>query len=207
MSERLRIDLFCEDRAHEELLRALVRRLCEQEAIQGQITVRSARGGHGTALRELELYQRVVREGVSPSPDVLVVAIDTNCQSYREAVRGVEARIDHERFPYHAIACPNPHVELWYMADPEAFERVIGVAPPPVRPACGKQGRHALKRALAQSVRAAGHPVVFGGIEYARELAEAMDLFRAGKVDAGFHHFVRDVTGALRRLSRPSSGS
>ena len=50
MSDRPRIDLFCEDRAHEELLKHLVLRLCSEEGLVGaRIDVRSARGGHGKA--------------------------------------------------------------------------------------------------------------------------------------------------------------
>lgn len=205
MSKRLRIDLFCEDRAHEELVHALLRRLCAREAIQVKIEIRSARGGHGKALQELELYQRVVAVGGLPSPDLLVVAIDTNCRPYSEVAQEIQGKIDHSCFPHYALACPNPHVELWYMADPDAFERVVGAPPRYPQPVCGKQTRNELKRALANSVRSAGHPVVFGGIQFAPELAEAIRPFIAGKVDPGFRHFVRDVRGALRQLR--SAGS
>jgi len=207
MNRSLRIDLFCEDRAHEELLHNLVRRLCAQEGVEAEIAIRSARGGHGRALRELELYQKAVAVGGVRTPDLLVVAIDTNCRSYRQVVKEVEARIGRQCFPHYAIACPNPHIELWYMADPEAFEAVIGAPPPPLQKECGKETRNTLKKGLADSLKAAGHPVVFGGIQFAPELAQRMDLYSAAKADTGLRHFLRDVTNALRQLKRPRTGS
>ena len=199
MGRRLRIDIFCEDRAHEELLRGLVLRVCAEEGAAGEIAARSATGGHGRALDELQLYQIFAR--LHSAPDLLVVAIDTNCRSYRDAVREIEAKIDASAFPHHALACPNPHIELWYMADADAFEHVVGVRPASPRPSCGKQTRNELKHALAAAVRSAGHPVLFGGIEFARELAQAMDPFVAGKVDAGLRDFVRDLRAAVRQLT------
>ena len=70
MGSRLRIDIFCEDRAHEELLRGLVLRVCTEEGAAGEIAARSATGGHGRALDELQLYQRFAR--LHSAPDLLV---------------------------------------------------------------------------------------------------------------------------------------
>ena len=200
MTDRLRVDVFCEDRAHEELIGGLLERICARQQVEVDLAIRSARGGHGKALHEFRLYQDVVRAHGLPYPDVLVVAIDTNCRSYHEVVTEIESHIDHTSFPHYALACPNPHIELWYMADATAFEQVVGIKPPKLARECGKASRNTLKRALAECIKAAGHPLLFGGIQFARELAEVMDPFRAGKVDAGLRHFIRDVANALRRL-------
>jgi len=205
MADPARIHLFCEDVAHEEFLRGLLLRLCAQERMEAIIAIRNARGGRGRALSELDLYQALAKS--QELPDLLVVGIDTNCSTYAETRDAVEARLDTALFPFHAVACPNPHIELWYMADPVAFERVVGVPPPELVPGCGKEDRNVLKKALAAAIREAGHPVLFGGTQFALEIAQAIDPFRAGKVDAGFRHFVRDVTNALRRLRAAQDGS
>jgi hypothetical protein len=200
MSRTLRIDLFCEDEAHEELLKHLLRRICNDEGVEARIEVRSARGGCGRAVQELEAYQLLIRKTGQPLPDLLVVAIDANCSSYAVKVREIREKMRPELFPHCAIACPDPHIERWYMADPEAFLQVVGVEPPPVEPKCDKQSRNVLKKALATSVKAAGHPAILSGIEFAAELAHAMDRFRAGKDDPALKHFLEEVLDALRQL-------
>ncbi len=58
----LTVDLFAEDRAHEEFLRALIQRLAREETCElWNLRVRSARGGHGRALDELSNYLRMIR--------------------------------------------------------------------------------------------------------------------------------------------------
>jgi len=198
MAKRLSVDLFCEDQAHEELLRALLDRLCRAEGVAAAIATRSARGGHGRAQTELDLYQRIVR--TAQPPDLLVVGIDTNCSTQNKVIDEIKDRIDDSLFPHYAIACPNPHIELWYLADPDAVQEVIGTRPPHLDPKCGKQTRNELKRVLANCIRQAGLPVLFGGPQYAPELADTMDLFSVGKVDPGFKLFVRDVRTALKQL-------
>jgi hypothetical protein len=44
----------------------------------------------------------------------------------------------------------------------------------------------------------AGHPATLGGLEFARELAEAMNFFKAGKADSSLKHFVEEVRNRLR---------
>jgi len=200
MSRALRIDLFCEDRGHEDFLSPLVRRVCKREGLVTRIEVPSARGGRGRVLEELDTYQLLIRKGGRPSPDLLIVAIDANCSSYARKVSEIRQRIDVALFPYHAIACPDPHIERWYMADVESFQQVVGVAPPVADARCDKETRNVLKRALVESVRAAGHPAILGGIEFAAELALAIDLFRAGRAEPALKHFIEEVENALRQL-------
>lgn len=74
MSRPLVVDLFAEDRAHEEFLIPLIRRVAGQEGFVAEVRVRSARGGHGHALQELDLYQRGMAKGVLglSQPDVSI---------------------------------------------------------------------------------------------------------------------------------------
>ncbi len=123
------VDLFVEDQAHEAFIKAMINRLAINEDRSISLQVRSARGGHGRALTELSLYQKVVIEGVAglTRPDLLVVAIDANCQKAGAAKREIEGRIDASFQDNAIVACPDPHIERWYLADPESFARIIGM--------------------------------------------------------------------------------
>jgi hypothetical protein len=187
MSEPLGVDIFVGDVAHERLLKPLIDRVAEDESVLVEVRVRVARGGHPRALSELDLYQRSVASGVAPRPDVLVVAIDGNCA---RPARGANTA---------AIACPDPHVERWYMADPASFTRIVGRTP---RLGVRKCDRDRYKRILRETVTAAGHLALLGGIEFASDLVGAMDLYRAGKNEKSLKHFVDDLVAVLRRLRR-----
>lgn len=91
MSNPLVVDLFAEDRAHEEWLRPLLERVAREENVSVRIRVRSARGGHGRVLSELKAYQQVLAKGIGgPMPNLLVAAIDANCSSFVEAQKKVQ---------------------------------------------------------------------------------------------------------------------
>lgn len=62
------------------------------------------------------------------------------------------------------------------------------------------------KDALAKVVRKAGHPATLGGIEFAQELVERMDLYRAGRNERSLKAFVDDLRGRLRTLRQGEGG-
>lgn len=194
---KVTIDLFAEDRAHEEFLRALTRRIAREEQAEVTLRVRSARGGHGRALEEFALYQRAVDRGAMERPDILVVAIDSNCRKLSQARGAIRARTDAANQDRTVIACPDPHVERWYMADPDSFHSVVGHLP-----ALGKKKceRGWYKNLLAHAVRSGGHVSTLGGVEFAQDLVEAMDLYRAGKTDPALRAFVTDARASIRNL-------
>jgi len=198
MSKPLAIDLFAEDRAHEELLKPLIERVAAERGRTVAVHVRSARGGHGEAIDEFRLYQRQVgrlrRRG---TPDLVVVAIDTNCGSFTETRNAITKATRPGVRDRCVPACPDPHVERWYLADLKGFHRAVGATPSVPK---GKCERDLYKRILAQAVVAAEHPATLGGIEFAHEIVEAMDLFRAGKSESSLKHFIDDLRAGLRRL-------
>lgn len=198
MGDPIAVDLFVEDRAHEEFIKPMINRLAREEHTAVSIQVRSARGGHGRATEELSLYQRTVKVGGVTAPDVLVVAIDGNCNRPTVAKSGLEKQIDEQFKDRTVIACPDPHIERWYLADPDSFATIVGSRPKLGRKKC-ERGRY--KAILSQAVADAGHPATLGGIEFARELVQAMDLFRAGKTERTLKDFVQDVRNVLRRLA------
>lgn len=198
MSDPITVDLFVEDAGHENLLRPLVMRVAREQHRDPVVRVRSGRGGHGRAIQEFRAFQKMLVRGVGgPRPDLIVVAIDANCLAFTAARRSIVDAIRPEFQSICVPACPDPHVERWYLADAQAFGTVVGRTPTVPR---GKCERDIYKRALAQAVVDAGHPRGLGGIEFGPELAEAIDLRRAGCSDSSLGHFIEDLAGKLRLL-------
>ena len=201
MSDPLPIEFFVEDNAHRQLLVPLVQRVAREEEVDIRCQVRNARGGHAGAMGSYRRYQLLRERGVggTEAPALLLVAIDGNCSSFTETAEDIR-RATRDPFVHMLVtACPDPHIERWYLADPQSFQTVVGT-----RPAVGprKCVRGHYKQILATAIVGAGHPPTLGGIEFARELADAMDLFRAGRTDSSLKAFVGDLRNGLRRASR-----
>lgn len=197
MSDAIAADLFVEDRAHEEFLKPLLSRLAAQIGKAVTLRVRSARGGHGRVLQELALYQRSVTMApqTCPMPDLLVVAIDANCKRFAKAMQEIQNALQPPFQARAVIACPDPHIERWYLADLDAFARVVGTRPKLSRRKC-ERGRY--KVILSKAIMDAGHPPTLGGIEFAPEIVGAMDFFLAGKNEPSLRRFINDVLARLR---------
>ena len=197
MSKEVRIDLFCEDRAHEQFLRYLVARVCRELSGVPILAVLSARGGRGKALSDFVKHQELLGKRVVQRPlaDLLVVGIDTNCARYTAVRSDVQNKINQASAPRFAVACADPHIERWYLADTVTFHKVVGFTPDLPREKCE---RDFYKKVLAGAVVQAGHPPTLGGIEFAQELVEHMDLNRASRNDASLKHFLDELRARLR---------
>ena len=201
MSDRLVVDLFVEDRAHEEFLKPLVTRIAGEDGIDVWARVRSGTGGHARALAEFKLYQRVVAlsPATSVAADLVVVAIDGNCSTFADARKRLHDAAVPSLQDRIVVACPDPHVERWYVADPQSFETVAGSRPDVGSRKCA---RDHYKRILANAIAQGGHPVILGGVEFAAELVAVMDIYRAGRNDSSLKAFVDDFRAGLRRAPR-----
>lgn len=201
MNEGLVVDLFVEDRAHEEFVGAIVRRIARQENRQIQLRVRAARGGYPRVLSELDLYQKMAISGLATIglPDILVVAADANCHGLLAKKKAIRRRLKTELKDRTVLAVPDPHVERWYLSDPQVFKQVVGVQPRAEQRKCE---RKRYKQMLAKAVRDGGHPAILGGIEFAKELADNMDFHRAGRAEPGFKQFVSDAVSAFKLAAR-----
>ena len=201
MSNQVIVDLFVEDRAHESFLEPLLMRIAREQDIAIEIRVRSARGGHGRAIAEFELYQKFVTKSLlgSESADIVVVAIDGNCSTPTVARRRIQDATDLMLIDRLVIACPDPHIERWYVADPDSFETIVGH-----RPSVGdkKCARGHYKQILTTAIRQAGHPTTLGGVDFAPELVEDMNLYQAGRQDSSLNAFLRDLRAMLRQVTR-----
>jgi hypothetical protein len=199
------VDIFVEDRAHEAFLVPMLHRIAREEEVVVSSRVRSSLGGHGRAIAELKLYQQVVDTGLPgvAAPDLLLVGIDGNCLTFAKAKKAIEGAT-HAPFSGRLVAAfPDPHVERWYVADPESFKEVVGLRPTIAKKKCV---RDYYKRALAKLVSRAGHPATLGGMEFAQELVERMDLYRAGKDARSLKVFVEELRGRLRTLRQLEGG-
>ena len=200
MSEPLLVEFFLEDNAHEQFLVPLVERVAREEEVGLRCRVRNARGGHAGVMGSFKRYQFLRERGVGGSevPALLLVAIDGNCSSFAETsttIRGATR----ERFAHTLVtACPDPHIERWYLADPKSCQTVVGTQPSVTPRKCA---RGYYKKMLATAVADAGHPATLGGVEFGKELVDEMDFFRAGKNDSSLKTFIRDLLAALRRAS------
>jgi hypothetical protein len=191
----MRLDLFVEDRAHEMFVGAMIHRLAADCGKEVMLQVRSARGGHGRVLSELGLYQQSAEKGLLAVPDALVVAIDANCQELHAARKRIREELTNGFRNMTAIACPDPHVERWYVADPSSFKQVVGAAPKCTKKKCQ---RNYYKNILVRAVAAAGHVPTLGGIEFAEDLVKAMDLDRAAGAERSLKAFLEDMRSRLR---------
>jgi hypothetical protein len=192
MADRaLEIDLFVEDVAHERLLECIIARIASEERAKCRVRSVLAKGGRGRVLSELELYLRVARAG---APDMVVIGIDANCHGWAAIRRQVEAVLDGSGLRA-VIACPDPHIERWYLGDPPSLAEAFGVKMAVPRRKCN---RDVYKELLTRALRSGENEVILGGIEYAEEIVEVMDLFRAGKAEASLRHFVSDLRAGIR---------
>ncbi|MBI1208135.1 MAG: hypothetical protein GC191_12725 [Azospirillum sp.] len=200
MLDRLAIDLFVEDQAHEKFLNSLIRRIAVEASQSVVVRTVSARGGHSRVFSELKRYQALLQRGALELPDLLVAAIDANCKGFVEARKLIIDALGVEWRERTAIACPDPHVERRFLADLESFHKVVGFTPSLKRAKCEQDY---YKCVLAQAVRDGGHLSLLGGIEFADELVTAMDLQRAQRSTPSLGHFIEDFRALLKRWWAP----
>ncbi len=201
MNNPLIVDLFVEDRAHEEFLKPLIARIAREEGVSVSLRVRSARGGHGRAIAEYELYQTLLAKGLlgETLPALMIVAIDGNCSTITEKRAKIQKATKPCFCGFIVIACPDPHVERWYLADPDSFYDVVGCTPMVAKRKCV---RDYYKNLLISAVKKAGHPITLGGVEFAPDLAAKMDLYRAGRDNPSLKAFVGELRGRFKQACK-----
>lgn len=193
----MRVGLFVEDAAHAALLVPLLRRIAVEETIEFEFEVRNATGGAPLVLSSLRAYARDLAAGREPFLDVLVVALDSDCASYRTRQKQVMDLL--ERAAYAGQVClavPNPHIERWYLLDPTAVPRVLGASGSTILPQA-KCKKDLFKEALRNGFRQFGVTPPAGGIEYGEDIAAIMDLGLACQ-SPDFQKTITDFRAALR---------
>ena len=145
------VALFGEDRAHQLVVGALLRRLAEEHRVEVSLVWRQAYGGHGRMKRELNDYLRALHRSRELLPDLVVAATDANCSGLNARTREI-SNLD-ARTPPTVLAIPDPHVERWLLLDGAAFKTVLGRG---CRAPDRKCDRDRYKQRLVEAIRAAG---------------------------------------------------
>ena len=186
------IALFVEDFAHRQVVGALVRRLADEHGIDVRLEWRSAVRGHGRVVQELDRYLRDLARG-GERPDLIIVGTDANCRGLNERVREIGSPDAPASI---VLAIPDPHIERWLLLDGAAFRRVFGRGcDAPDR----KCSRDLYKQRLIQAIHAAGTIPTLGGIEFAEDIVQHMDVERAVRADRSLERFVGELRSAFRR--------
>ncbi len=207
MDDLLDVDLFVEDEAQERFVRRVIERVRREEQVKLKVATRTQQGGAARVLSDFKAYQTAVEKGAF-SPDFVVVVIDGNCSTPLEKRREIGTATGPPLEGRTVVGCPDPHVERWFLADPVSFNEVVGHQPQLGTEKCEK---NRYKQLLREALRAGGQVTPLGGIEFAVDLVDAMDFYRAGKAVPSLGSFVEDVramlrrAGAGRRQSRPPS--
>jgi hypothetical protein len=110
--------------------------------------------------------------------------------------RAIETAVDRTLYPDVLIGCPDPHVEVWCTADPEAFQALFSVTVP--HPPSGK-GRLVYKQWLTTALEQAGVTVLTDPMDISLDLLPVMDLVKACRNDDSLDHLVRDLKAWLHR--------
>lgn len=200
MPDPLVIDLFCEDQGHRSLVEPLVRRIVRECRRDCRVQVMTARGGTSRLFPELNIYTSLVKRNVRRRPDLLIVVIDGNCVGHEDRVEQIRERLGAEWDPQLVPAVPHAHIERWYLADQTCVSKILGSSPVAIPDKCE---RGIYKDLLAGLVKGSGVNPVSGGTEFGPEIAESLDIFRAGKADPSFKNFVNSLTNRLRQLPAP----
>jgi hypothetical protein len=193
MPRDIDVPIFAEDVAHEFFLSAIVRRIATEIGVATRVRVMSARGGHGRAISELKAHQLALSK-TGFCGGILVVGIDANCSGWAQIRADVAAAVDTSMFTHVAFACPDPHIERWYLSDVQALSARFGREPTLPRKKCG---RDIYKQLLKEYLTAAGETVTLGGVEFAEDIVNMMDIYRASRSDAALRSFVGELRSAF----------
>ena len=186
-----KIHVFCEDAGHEVFLKALLRRFGHEHDVHVRVRVLQARGGHGRMSTELKTYVddlQTGRTGLS-LPDLIVVGHDANCRGFA-TIRDEVLRITEPYRSFVVCAIPDPHIERWLLVDSAAFKDVLGQGCSAPGQKCEKDR---YKRLLIEAVVEAGGTPLLGGLEYADDIVNAMDLDRMLTTDDSLGRLLQDL--------------
>jgi hypothetical protein len=187
------ISLFCEDSFHERFVGALIKRFQRDYGVAAKVRILSAAGGLPRMHFEFKSFLRDLSRGMS-SPDAVIAVVDANCKEYNGRKAELDKVLGHypqfEGVVHYAI--PDPHIERWMMADERAFQVVFGRGCTLPSAKCEK---NKYKKLLLSEIRDSGIDPPLGGLEYAKDIVEAMDLGRVETSEPSFGKFLSTLKG------------
>ena len=189
------IALFAEDFAHQLVIGALVSKIAVEFNIEVRLDWRSAVGGYGRVITEVNNYMRDLIRQENPRPDLIVVATDANCKGLNDRMKEI---IGPEKLPPLIRAVPDPHIERWLLLDGAAFKAVFGVGCDAPDQKCD---RRRYKQRLIEAIRNTGTIPRLGGIEYAEDLVQHININRVARLDRSFQRFVEALRNTFQEWS------
>ena len=185
---------FVEDDAHQQYIKALLQRLSEEHNVNLDSPIfRASTGGAGEAITGLVQFLKDLEADNEFLPDLILIMIDSNCNTYRKKKREIEERINWSiqfQSGFVIIAIPDPHIERWLLLDSKAFKTVFGVG---CKAPDKKCGRHRYKELLANEIRKADIEPAFGGIEYTENIIREIDMGRMRDSKETIGRFILDL--------------
>ncbi len=185
----IKINIFVEDVVHEEFLTALIQRPADEYDLTYKLNTSSVRGGRGKVLSELRQYIQDLQDNFVESPDLIIVATDSNCKGIVEREREINQYTSiFSNIVINMI--PEPHIERWLLLDSEAFKKVYGRGCAKPDNKCEK-GRY--KHQLLNAIYNATRTSPIDGTERIDELINAMDLQRLIQSDRSIRRFITQL--------------
>ena len=188
------VALFVEDYAHRQVIGALVERIAGDCNTDVRLDWRNAVRGHGKVVSELEAYRRNLLAQGGPFPDLVVVATDANCRGLNDRLREIGVW---DIPPPVIFAVPDPHIERWLLLDGAAFKAVFGKGCDIPDQKCD---RSRYKEQLTKAIHATGTVPRLGGIEYAENIVQELDIERVAQLDRSFRRFITALRNCFRGL-------
>ena len=186
------IAMFVEDFAHRQVIGALVQRIAGDFNLDVRLDWRNATRGYGQVVREFNTYLRAIERQGHPSPYLIIVATDANCRGWNQRIRQFGAPVSPSPI-VHAI--PDPHIERWLLLDGAAFKAVFGRGCDAPDQKCD---RYRYKQRLVHAIFDAGITPNLGGMEFAEDIVQKMDIERAELADDSFGRFVGSLRATFR---------
>jgi hypothetical protein len=184
--------LFVEDECHRSFIVTVVSRLAQMERIGINVIERTSTGGFGQVTSDLKRFLGDVAADRSFIPDLVIVATDSNCKGVAERRKAIQKNT--QCYPGEILhAIPDPHVERWLLQDSRAFKSVFDIGCDAPDQKCAKDR---YKRVLAETIGRAGVRAHLGGVEYAEDIARAVDLNHIQ--DPQLRSFVESLRKILR---------
>lgn len=192
--------LFAEDSGHSAFLGALIRRVGHEFGTDLRVRPLSVVGGRPRLVEQLRQFVTDLESGRAGTGDLIVVATDANCQGrnhWLNLIREIAQPVT-QRNPNCLIeAVPDPHVERWMLIDSHAFRVVFGRGCTAPDHKCAKDR---YKRLLLEQIEAAGVDPQLGGMEFAPQIVDALDLDRALTADASLGATIQLLRNRVRNL-------
>jgi len=194
-----RVLLFVEDFGHEAFIKALLQRMATESGVELNISSRSATGGRGRVLRELQQFVKEIERRPSELPDLMIVATDANCSKYAMRRDEVDQRLTESIKDLTVCAIPEPHIERWLLLDSAAFKAALGKGceTPPE-----KCERDLYKRLLIKAIKDAGLSPLIGGLEHTEDIVNNLDLNHLERADKSLGSLIKELKRRIKAWSQ-----